>query len=58
MLGDNAFCLGEVVIPPGEHLSNRVAGIQAYNLALAKRPDLESVIIPVRDGLWVSYKRA
>lgn len=57
MLGDNAFCLGEVVAPPGTLISNRVVGIQAYNLALAKRPDLESVIIPIRDGLWVSYKR-
>src|SRR5438128_1939917 len=44
MLGDNAFCLGEVVHSSDEHLPNRVAGIQAYNLALAKRRDLESVI--------------
>jgi O-methyltransferase len=57
MLGDNAFCLGEVVHAPDQHITNRVAGIQAYNLALAKCPDLESVIIPIRDGLWVSYKR-
>jgi O-methyltransferase len=57
MLGDNAFCLGEVVHTADQHISNRVAGIQAYNLALAKCPDLESVIIPIRDGLWVSYKR-
>ncbi len=58
MLGDNAFCLGEVVDSPDIHLSNRVIGIREYNLALAKCPDLESVIIPIRDGLWVSYKRA
>lgn len=57
MLGDNAFCLGEVISLPDEHVSNRVAGIRAYNLALAKCPELESVIIPIRDGLWVSYKR-
>ncbi len=57
MLGDNAYCLGEVVHTVEQGISNRVAGIQAYNLALAKHPDLESIIIPIRDGLWVSYKR-
>jgi predicted O-methyltransferase YrrM len=56
LLGDNAFCLGEVL--EREAHSNRVAGIQAYNLALARQAELESIIIPVRDGLWVSYKRA
>jgi O-methyltransferase len=58
MLGDNAYCLGEVLHNADEPPSNRIAGIQAYNLALAKRPDLESIIIPIRDGLWVSYKRS
>lgn len=58
LLGDNAYCLGDVLLSSDEHVSNRVAGIQAYNLALAKCHDLESVIIPVRDGLWVSYKRS
>jgi caffeoyl-CoA O-methyltransferase len=58
LLGDNAFCLGEVLENGHDSLSNRVAGIQAYNLALAQHAELDSIIIPVRDGLWVSYKRA
>lgn len=55
LLGDNAYCLGEVLLDPAENLPKQVVGIQAYNSAVAAHPDLESVIIPIRDGLWVSH---
>jgi predicted O-methyltransferase YrrM len=56
LLSDNAFCMGEVLHNSAEGLPNQVAGIIAYNRELASRPNLESVIIPVRDGLWVSQR--
>jgi len=56
LLGDNAFCLGEV-LHEANGLPGQVAGIQAYNQALARHKQLESVIIPVRDGLWLSHKK-
>lgn len=54
LLGDNAFCLGEVL--DTQDMDNRVQGIRAYNERVATHPQLQSVIIPVRDGLWVSRK--
>lgn len=55
LLGDNAYCLGEVLLDPAENLPKQVVGIQAYNSAIAAHPNLDSVIIPIRDGLWVSH---
>ena len=49
--------MGEVLHSSSEQIPNQVAGIIAYNTKVAAHPQLESVIIPVRDGLWVSsYK--
>jgi len=56
LLGDNAFCMGEVLHSLME-LPAQIQGIQAYNRQVATHPDLSSIIIPVRDGLWVSHKR-
>jgi predicted O-methyltransferase YrrM len=55
LLGDNAYCLGEVLLDPADNLPKQVVGIQAYNSAIATHPNLDSVIIPIRDGLWVSH---
>ena len=55
LLSDNAFCMGEV-LHNSEELPKQVSGIIAYNKEIASSPNLESVIIPVRDGLWVSQK--
>lgn len=57
LLGDNAFCMGEVLHDNGDKLPAQVLGIQAYNEAVASHPQLDSVILPVRDGLWISHKR-
>lgn len=57
LLGDNAFCMGEVLHNQLKELPAQIQGIQAYNTQVATHPDLSSVIIPVRDGLWVSHKR-
>ncbi|MBN1285906.1 MAG: class I SAM-dependent methyltransferase [Anaerolineae bacterium] len=57
LLGDNAFCMGEVLHENGGKLPKQVLGIKAYNEAIARHPRLDSVIIPVRDGLWISNKR-
>ncbi|MEA3350010.1 MAG: O-methyltransferase [Chloroflexota bacterium] len=57
LLGDNAFCMGEVLHNRSDELPAQIVGIQAYNKKVAAHPQLNSVIIPVRDGLWVSHKR-
>jgi caffeoyl-CoA O-methyltransferase len=56
LLGDNAFCMGEVLHNQSNGIPAQIRGIQAYNKQVATHPDLSSVIIPVRDGLWVSHK--
>jgi predicted O-methyltransferase YrrM len=56
LLSDNAFCMGEVLHNSAKGLPNQVSGIIAYNREIASNPNLESVIIPVRDGLWVSQR--
>jgi predicted O-methyltransferase YrrM len=58
LLGDNVFCMGEVLHEDPTELPKQVAGIQAYNAQVAKHPLLESITLPIRDGLWVSRKRA
>lgn len=57
LLGDNAFCMGEVLLENIEDLPKQVVGIQAYNARIATHPKLQSVILPVRDGLWASVYR-
>jgi predicted O-methyltransferase YrrM len=57
LLGDNVFCMGEILNRDRDDLPQQVVGIQAYNERVATHPLLESVTFPVRDGLWVSVKR-
>ena len=54
LLTDNAFCQGKVM-HPSQH--NQVIGIQAYNEAVAIHPELESMLLPFRDGLWFSKRK-
>lgn len=56
LMSDNAYCLGHVLDSPSYDTPNQIIGIQSYNIALASNQSLESVIVPIRDGLWISKK--
>jgi len=50
LMADNALRQGEVVHPSGQQAKN----VAFYNDFVARHPRLESVVIPVRDGLSVA----
>ena len=50
LMADNALRQGEVVKPKNQQARN----VAFYNELIAKHPRLESVVIPVRDGLSVA----
>src|SRR5256885_7672848 len=47
LMADNALRQGEGVHPPNQQAQN----VAAYNSFIARHPRLESVVIPIRDGL-------
>jgi caffeoyl-CoA O-methyltransferase len=53
LLADNALRMGEVARPSGQQARN----VAAYNRLAAGEPSLESVIVPIRDGLSFAIKR-
>jgi predicted O-methyltransferase YrrM len=55
---DNAFCGGGVVSGDIDQPSNELAGVRRMNEVLAHDPDFASVIVPVRDGLWVARRKS
>ena len=50
LMADNALRQGEVVAPEHQQAKN----VAAYNELVARHPRLESVVIPIRDGLSVA----
>ena len=50
LMADNALRQGEVVNPKNQQARN----VARYNAVVAKHPRLESVVIPIRDGLSVA----
>src|SRR6266542_1207875 len=50
LMADNALREGEVVAPKSQRANNVVA----YNSFVATHPRLESVVVPIRDGLSVA----
>jgi predicted O-methyltransferase YrrM len=52
---DNAFAFGELFAATPTHDS--VGAMRAFNDLMAKETALQSVIVPVGDGLWVGVKR-
>jgi caffeoyl-CoA O-methyltransferase len=50
LMADNALRQGEVVHPKNQQAKN----VAHYNKLVAKHPRLESVVIPIRDGLSVA----
>ena len=52
-MADNALRQGEVARPKNQQARN----VAHYNELVAKHPRLESVVIPIRDGLSVARVR-
>ena len=51
---DNAFAFGQLLDP---HPKDReVAAVKAFNDSMAKETRLQSVIVPIGDGVWVGVK--
>ena len=50
LMADNALRRGEVLSPSGQQAKN----VRFYNELVAKDPRLESIVIPIRDGLSVA----
>jgi caffeoyl-CoA O-methyltransferase len=50
LMADNALRQGEVVAPEHQQAKN----VAFYNDFVARHPRLESVVIPIRDGLSVA----
>jgi predicted O-methyltransferase YrrM len=53
LMADNALRQGEVIKPKVQQARN----VAAYNEWVAKHPRLESVVIPIRDGLSIARVR-
>lgn len=54
VLVDNAFAFGHL-LEPGEHGAS-VAAVRAFNDHMADVTELQSVIVPIGDGLWVGVR--
>ena len=53
LMADNALRQGEVVRPKNQQAKN----VAHYNQLVAKHPRLESVVVPIRDGLSIARVR-
>ena len=53
LMADNALRQGEVVRPRNQQAKN----VAYYNRLVAKHPRLESVVVPIRDGLSIARVR-
>jgi caffeoyl-CoA O-methyltransferase len=53
LMADNALRQGEVVTPKGQTARN----VAHYNKLVSEHPQLESVIVPIRDGLSIARVR-
>lgn len=54
LIGDNVLCSAQVL---EEDAMPTVRGIQKFNQTIMNHPQLESVIIPLRDGVSISRKK-
>jgi predicted O-methyltransferase YrrM len=50
LMADNALRQGEVIKPKSQQARN----VAFYNHWVAKHPQLDSVVVPIRDGLSVA----
>jgi predicted O-methyltransferase YrrM len=53
-MADNAFAFGRLF---DEKAGEGVAAIREFNEVVAATPELQGIIVPVGDGLWVAAKR-
>jgi predicted O-methyltransferase YrrM len=55
VLVDNAFAFGQLF---DEHPTDReVPAVRAFNEIMARTPEVQAVIVPLGDGMWVGVKR-
>ncbi len=54
LMADNAFAFGELLVP--SPVDPETPAVRAFNDWMAERPDLQAVIVPLGDGLWVGVK--
>ncbi len=57
LITDNVLC-NALVLEEAQEASPTVRGIQDFNRAIMQHPQLESVIIPIRDGLGICLKKS
>jgi len=56
IMADNAFAFGQLF---DEHPTDReVAAVRDFNRHMAATPEVESVIVPIGDGLWVGVRHS
>jgi predicted O-methyltransferase YrrM len=57
VVADNALWMGQVArATPDERERERAAALRAFNLAVATRPDLCGVVLPLGDGVALAVK--
>ena len=54
ILVDNAFAFGHLLDATNQEPS--VAAIRAFNETVARHPELDGVLVPLGDGLWVARR--
>lgn len=54
LVSDNVLCGGQVALPAAE-AAGRARAIAEYNRRLLSHPALDTSVIPIRDGVAVSY---
>ena len=54
LMVDNAFAFGELLDPGSDDPS--VVAIRHFNQTVARHPELEGIIVPLGDGLWLARR--
>jgi predicted O-methyltransferase YrrM len=54
IMADNAFAFGRLF---EENADSDVQAVRDFNDLMAKTPEVQSVIVPIGDGLWVGVRR-
>lgn len=57
VLFDNAFAYGQVLDASPARKKDDVWAIRAFNDLMARAPEMDGMIVPVGDGMWVARRR-